>query len=1091
MVLSIIPISSLTAIKADAVVITGDYGVTVDVNPSKYCQHCGYAAMPIEKLKVTNVTLDGKVLTVTIEYYFKHSSCSKYRNEETKQYKWFDCNKAITNWSPYGGDIFKISRPAGHSADWTFSDNKHTGTCKLCEKTVTENCSGGTATCVDKATCSICNNKYGSVNPDNHNYGEWSQIDVNGIKKHTRTCSLNNSHTETKNCSGGYTSCLSGAKCDTCNNEYIPSSGHSIVDGSCEKCGFNEESSTYEISTATQLILFARNVNSGDKTANAILMADIDLAGYDWKTICETGLYYNGYGDDSGYTGTFDGNGHVIRNIKVKSSTTMDASCGLFGTVSGTVKNLGVDGFTFVDGGKDIRTGAIVGQLITTNGRISNCYTLNATITPGEHVTGGIAGCVYDGTIENCYVAKSTINGTGDRYGYVVGDSRADNSETDRPATVINCYSDATPAYSGRVGNITNCEVKSADAFANGEVAYLLNGSVSGGTVYGQRIGSDEFPVLGGETVYFSYADCDATEMTYTNFDRTIMGHSGGVANCQIGKICDFCGEEYGEPDNNNHVCGYHYAEYGSADHHYKAWNCSNEYFGDRELHFFECKEENGKFIAKCTDCEQSKEMQIFLDEPSMTYDGTQKTPRVYVSDGFGYLGEEADYYVKYPYSVNAGTYEAIIRFANRHSGITAVSYVINPAPVSSCNFSLESDSLTYNGKVQTPALTVKGSDGATLTEGTDYTVAYSSDSKNVGTYTATVTMIGNYTGTETLSYEIVPMSIDDCTVTLSRTEYTYNCKERKPTVSVRDASGTLLTNGKHYSATYSSGRIAAGTYEVTVNMLDENYTGTKTVTYKINPISIDTCTISLAKTSYTYNAKVQTPTVTVKNAGGSILKKDTHYTVSYSSGSKNAGTYTATVTLKGNYTGTKTLSYKINPIDISKCTLSLSATSYTYNGKAKTPTVTVKNAGGATLTKGTHFSVKYPTGRVNVGTYKVAVTMKGNYTGTKNLSFVINPPKTTLNMLTGGSKAISVKVNNVKSISGYEVTYSTAKDFSSRKTVTASVTKAELEKATKTVKLYNLTTGKTYYVKVRTYKTVDGVNYYSGWSTYMTCKAK
>ena len=270
------------------------------------------------------------------------------------------------------------------------------------------------------------------------------------------------------------------------------------------------------------------------------------------------------------------------------------------------------------------------------------------------------------------------------------------------------------------------------------------------------------------------------------------------------------------------------------------------------------------------------------------------------------------------------------------------------------------------------------------------------------------------------------------------------------------------------------------------------NYTGTKTLSYKINPIDISTCTAKLSTTSYTYNSKARTPGVTVMNAGGTTLTKDTHYTVSYASGRINAGTYKVTVTMKGNYKGTKTLSFKINPIDISKLTLSLNKTKYIYDGAVKKPYPTVKTANGATLTNGTHFTYAYATNRKSVGAHTVTVTMKGNYTGTKTLSYTIVPASTTIYSLTAGTKSIGVKINNkVKSISGYEVTYSTAKDFSGRKTITATVTTAELEKATKTVKLSELTTGKPYYVKVRTYKTVNGVNYYSGWSACKYVKAK
>ena len=230
----------------------------------------------------------------------------------------------------------------------------------------------------------------------------------------------------------------------------------------------------------------------------------------------------------------------------------------------------------------------------------------------------------------------------------------------------------------------------------------------------------------------------------------------------------------------------------------------------------------------------------------------------------------------------------------------------------------------------------------------------------------------------------------------------------------------------------------------------------------------------------------MKAPTVTVKNANGVKLTKDTHYTVTYSSGRKNAGTYNVKVTMKGNYTGTKTLSFKINPINISKCTVKLSATSLTYNGNVRTPVVTVTNANGVKLTKDTHYTVTYASGRKNVGTYKVTVKMIGNYTGTKTLTFKINPPQTTVASLTAGPKSITVNLNKkTTQVTGYQIQYSTSKDFTNAKTKT--LTSNSTVKTT----LTGLTANKTYYVRVRTYKTVDDVKYYSGWSAYKYVKTK
>ncbi len=71
-----------------------------------------------------------------------------------------------------------------------------------------------------------------------------------------------------------------------------------------------------------------------------------------------------------------------------------------------------------------------------------------------------------------------------------------------------------------------------------------------------------------------------------------------------------------------------------------------------------------------------------------------------------------------------------------------------------------------------------------------------------------------------------------------------------------------------------------------------------------------------------------------------------------------------------------------------------LSKTAYSYNGKTKKPTVTVKNSNGSKIDS-KYYTVKYSTGRKDIGTYKVTVKLKGScYSGTKTLKFKIVPPQ-------------------------------------------------------------------------------------------------
>ena len=320
-------------------------------------------------------------------------------------------------------------------------------------------------------------------------------------------------------------------------------------------------------------------------------------------------------------------------------------------------------------------------------------------------------------------------------------------------------------------------------------------------------------------------------------------------------------------------------------------------------------------------------------------------------------------------------------------------------------------------------------------------------------------------------------------TVTLSATSYTYDGKVKTPAVTVKGSDGKVISSG-NYSVAYASGRTNVGTYKVTVTFKN-NYSGSKTLSFKIKPIDVSKCKISLSKTSYTYNGKAQKPSVTVKNASGTKLTTSS-YTVTYAKGLKNVGIYKVTIKMKGNYTGTKTLSFKIKPIDVSKCKISLSKTSYTYNGKAQKPSVTVKNASGTKLTTSS-YTVTYAKGLKNVGIYKVTIKMKGNYTGTKTASFVINPPKTSLTSVVAGSKRFTAKwtKKSKQVVTGYQIQYATSSSFKRAKTVNVTSYKT-VSKLVKSLK------GKTrYYVRVRTYKTVDKTKYYSSWSTYKKVTTK
>ena len=166
--------------------------------------------------------------------------------------------------------------------------------------------------------------------------------------------------------------------------------------------------------------------------------------------------------------------------------------------------------------------------------------------------------------------------------------------------------------------------------------------------------------------------------------------------------------------------------------------------------------------------------------------------------------------------------------------------------------------------------------------------------------------------------------------------------------------------------------------------------------------------------------------------------------------------------------------------------TVKLSKNAYVYDGKAKTPTVIVKDANGKKISS-KYYTVKKASKRSQVGQYSYKVTFNGAYKGTKTLYFTINPKATSIKKKTvGAKKAFTVKWNKVaKQTSGYEIMYSTTKKFTKKTSKTVTIKK----NTTTSKKITKLKTKKTYYVKIRTYKIVKGKKYYSAWSAVKKVK--
>lgn len=294
----------------------------------------------------------------------------------------------------------------------------------------------------------------------------------------------------------------------------------------------------------------------------------------------------------------------------------------------------------------------------------------------------------------------------------------------------------------------------------------------------------------------------------------------------------------------------------------------------------------------------------------------------------------------------------------------------------------LENDSYTYDGTAKTPSVTVKMGE-KTLVLDTDYTVSYS-DNTNAGTATVTVTGKGNYTGSKQETFTIQGMDISKADIKLGGSIFITST----PVLRVM-LNGKTLELDKDYTFTHNGNR-DTGIMKVVVTGIG-NYAGTAEAEFSGTntiPFSPQTFSITLEQTSYIYDGKPKTPSVTVKM--GEKVLDPSDYTVTYSD-NINVGTATVTVTGRLPYSGIQRVTFTISEAakaDISKSRVILLKTKYIYDGTAKTPSVTVK-MDGKVLVLNTDYTVAY-SNNTNIGTATVTVTGKGNYTGSKTATFTI-----------------------------------------------------------------------------------------------------
>ncbi len=386
--------------------------------------------------------------------------------------------------------------------------------------------------------------------------------------------------------------------------------------------------------------------------------------------------------------------------------------------------------------------------------------------------------------------------------------------------------------------------------------------------------------------------------------------------------------------------------------------------------------------------------------------------------------------------------------------------------------------SFTYTGKAITPKYHMYNELGELMVEGVDYTVSYQNNIK-VGTATAVFTGINNYVGkfSAVRQFRIIPKSISTAIITGATNSKRYTGAAIKPQKQIKVViDGKKLKKDTDYTISYKNNK-NVGTATLTIKGKG-NYSGSRSFKFKITKAKLSSASITGIKDKV-HTGSARKLSIKVK-LEGTTLKSGKDYTVSYKN-NVNFGTATVTIKAKGSRTtGKVTKTFNIVPqtpkiTSISKRGLKSLAITWSHSdyatkyqlyratskdGKYKkvytspdrwTYTYTNKK-----LSEGTHYYYKVRAYKTVNGKKYYSAWSDIKKTNTK----ISDTTFTTKRNKKKGTVTINIKKD--KSVTKYIVYVSTKKSSGFKKVWSGS----EL-----TYKHEGLKKGKTYYIRVRTYK--------------------
>lgn len=484
----------------------------------------------------------------------------------------------------------------------------------------------------------------------------------------------------------------------------------------------------------------------------------------------------------------------------------------------------------------------------------------------------------------------------------------------------------------------------------------------------------------------------------------------------------------------------------------------------------------------------EDSDIPAFEFSPEYAHLGTEvkPLPNNEVSYNGYVLTAGVDYIMVYTDNIKAGTAGYVIEGTGNFSGSLSGSFVIIGDLAKS---DIETITLQqYTGSEVEPEVNVSFY-GDALESGTHFTVQYENNT-NIGKAKAIITAVegSNYIGTKTIEFIISEDFSSEMSVVGIASNYIFTGSSIKPVPAVVSVYGEVLKNGTDYQLAYSN-NVNTGTAVVTVSGVGK-YKGDKAITYNIVPKSIARTSVSNVS-NQVYSGKSFSPAPKVVD-GNNTLVKDKDYTVVYVNNQK-PGTSTVIINGKGNYSGSQNAYFNITLSQVSSVKFSATSTSKVkltwkkqtgvtgyeiYDSKNKLVTKVKKNTNSCTISNvNSTKTYKY---KIRSYVYKDGKITFGRFSTTISIS---SKPKTpTAALKSSKSKQATISWKKISGATGYEVYQSTSKNGKYSRVANTSKTSY-----TKT----KLTSKKTYYYKVRAYKTIGNTKVYSAYSSIKSIRIK